>query len=407
MSDYLPIDVLVEILSRLPVKPLLRFTSVCKKWYSLILNPNFVSKHLEQSISEPSFQNQFLLVRHYNILTKRERFALHFDNPFVTYAELQCPFTRVNDFFRVVGTCNGLICLADDIDTYTDTVIIWNPCARKSINLPKPVFSNRPQGTVLLGFGFDSVNNDYKIVRIVYFLNIPGDHHYRVPPQVEIYALSTRVWRSICNVAPMYDIFSYFPSPAFVNGHLHWVASKYREDGSFHNFLSGFDMSAEVFREVMMPESLAETEILKLAVLAWDTSLALVQYEKIWQSDYCWVWKMNEYNAVESWARLFAIDMREGIRTVVSLQRTNRVIMSARAKGLIMYHPNTQKIQSLGIHGTNRSLYMDSFVESLVLVEGRNRALLELGSSNGGVVDHEMSSLVLEDDTETNVQVQP
>lgn len=341
------------------------------------------------------------------MFTETERFALHFEKDLlVTYAELKCPFGRVNDFFRIVGTCNGLVCLADDQDTYTDRVIIWNPCAKKSVNLPKPMFPYLPQGTALLGFGFDSVNNDYKVVRIVYRLSIPGGHHYHVPPKVEIYALSTKVWRSICDVAPMYDIFNYFPSPAFVSGHLHWVASRRRENGNFHNFLSGFDMNNEVFREVMVPEILAETEVLKLAVLAWDKSLALVQYEKIWQSEYCWVWKMNEYNVVESWARLFMIDMREGIRKVVNLQRTNEVIMSARAKGLITYHPNTKQIKSLGIHGTNRSLFMDSFVESLVLVEAGNRGLLELGSSSTGVVDHhEMENLVLGDDTQIHEQV--
>ena len=33
--------------------------------------------------------------------------------------------------FRVVGTCDGLLCLSDDLITYTDIFYLWNPCVRK------------------------------------------------------------------------------------------------------------------------------------------------------------------------------------------------------------------------------------------------------------------------------------
>lgn len=43
----LPKDVLIEILSRLPVKSLIRFRRVCKIWYDLLKSLNFISKRVK------------------------------------------------------------------------------------------------------------------------------------------------------------------------------------------------------------------------------------------------------------------------------------------------------------------------------------------------------------------------
>lgn len=50
---YVPEDVVIEILSWLEPKSLVRFKSVCKHWYSLITclikYPKFVAKHLNNA----------------------------------------------------------------------------------------------------------------------------------------------------------------------------------------------------------------------------------------------------------------------------------------------------------------------------------------------------------------------
>ena len=45
-DDDLPDEIVLDILSKLPVKSLLRFRCVCKPWYSSIANPKFISTHL-------------------------------------------------------------------------------------------------------------------------------------------------------------------------------------------------------------------------------------------------------------------------------------------------------------------------------------------------------------------------
>ncbi|XP_058185589.1 F-box only protein 8-like [Rhododendron vialii] len=65
IDGELPDDVLKEILSGLPVKSLLRFLSVSKYWYSLILNPSFVSLHrnLAASIAKDTNAHCLLVKR--------------------------------------------------------------------------------------------------------------------------------------------------------------------------------------------------------------------------------------------------------------------------------------------------------------------------------------------------------
>ncbi|OMP03624.1 hypothetical protein COLO4_10294 [Corchorus olitorius] len=55
MSDSfdLPQELVVEILVRLPIQDLVKFTAVCKSWNSLIKNPTFISIYFGKTVSLP------------------------------------------------------------------------------------------------------------------------------------------------------------------------------------------------------------------------------------------------------------------------------------------------------------------------------------------------------------------
>ncbi|OMP03625.1 hypothetical protein COLO4_10295 [Corchorus olitorius] len=124
MSDYfyLPQDLFVEILVRLPIQDLVKSTAVCKSWNSLIKNPNFISTHHGKTVSS-SNSRRLLLFR---LCTENpswtmgivEHYSLRYDDEDVDeYKQLHFPYNKFRRVrtcyrvdrtcFRVVGTCNG------------------------------------------------------------------------------------------------------------------------------------------------------------------------------------------------------------------------------------------------------------------------------------------------------------
>ncbi|KAI8561469.1 hypothetical protein RHMOL_Rhmol04G0342200 [Rhododendron molle] len=60
LAPDLPHEVVYDILSRLPVKPLCRFKSVSKSWLALITDPHFIKSHLHQSMKSNTNQKLIL-----------------------------------------------------------------------------------------------------------------------------------------------------------------------------------------------------------------------------------------------------------------------------------------------------------------------------------------------------------
>ncbi|KAI8006911.1 F-box protein [Camellia lanceoleosa] len=133
MSDYIPRELLIDILTRLPAETLVRSTLVSKSWYSLITSPSFISHHLNRTISNPN--NTHLLLRYCTEdPIEQEYYSLRLDDPitntFNEYAKLKFPFTCIDPPFGIVGSCNGLICISDDQACYNHEMFLWNPLIR-------------------------------------------------------------------------------------------------------------------------------------------------------------------------------------------------------------------------------------------------------------------------------------
>ncbi|PHT76805.1 hypothetical protein T459_20327 [Capsicum annuum] len=84
------------------------------------------------------------------------------------YEQFDLPFERTSYYFNIVGSCNGLLCLADDHECCRNHIYLWNPSIRKSLKLPIPIYTFKTLSTLdhTQGFGFDRTTNDYKVVRI-------------------------------------------------------------------------------------------------------------------------------------------------------------------------------------------------------------------------------------------------
>ncbi|KAI9077752.1 hypothetical protein K1719_040238 [Acacia pycnantha] len=110
MSGNLPPEIMIEILHRLPPKSLVRFTSVCKSWISLIKDHSFISDHLNRTV-QPRNGNSFLLLQlHTDNYPKF--YSLHsYNQQTNSFSSQRFSFPRQPQLYgysTVVGTCNGL-----------------------------------------------------------------------------------------------------------------------------------------------------------------------------------------------------------------------------------------------------------------------------------------------------------
>jgi hypothetical protein len=132
MANELPEDLVIQILVWLPVVSLLRFKSVCKSWYALITNQNFITKHL---LHNKNITTQLLL-------KTRDKTTEDYVVSTISYETLQVSLThplpppclgidKISIF--ITGSCNGLVCLHD----YRS--VIWNSATTETKVVPKSV----------------------------------------------------------------------------------------------------------------------------------------------------------------------------------------------------------------------------------------------------------------------------
>ncbi|CAI9295087.1 unnamed protein product [Lactuca saligna] len=207
MTNYLCEELIVEIFTRLPPKSLLRFRSLSKSLYTCISSPGFIRLHTFRSPQKIRFTHENID----NNKIAEVVYTLHGEDelplclcPKRGYIGITTtiPFPCSNRF-RTVGSCNGTFCLKTK-----NGLTLWNPSIRRKVRVPEC-----PRSSELalrgIGFGFDPISDDYKIVWISY----EKDTSF-------VYAVKTGTW---CEIASPKPEFTYVRREAFLfKGVLHW-----------------------------------------------------------------------------------------------------------------------------------------------------------------------------------------
>ncbi|KAM3199295.1 hypothetical protein P3L10_031655 [Capsicum annuum] len=166
---YFNEEIVVDILSRLSVRSLLRFKCVSKFWMALISEPCFTLKHLKLSKNNQNSPK---------ILFLKNMFSLHFSS--LTPASLSSTQFTENvqklDWLyggkpwscKIYCCYDGLVLVG--VRRYDNTnhliLFLWNPSTRESVVLPSTEFL--PQEDYTCGLGYDSTSGDYMILKISY-----------------------------------------------------------------------------------------------------------------------------------------------------------------------------------------------------------------------------------------------
>ncbi|KAM3695649.1 hypothetical protein ACB098_07G149100 [Castanea mollissima] len=405
MWDFLPPEILPNILLRLPTKSIVKFTCVCKTWRSLIRNPDFISAHLKLSNhNQPlllfRFCSDWLQDAMFSMQRdthEKEVYKLYCDNQdFNEHTRFDFPFrTQAQVLSGVVGTCNGLVCVK--VDCFSRRIILWNPCVRMFVVLPEPNVTYQLYGgcCASAGFGFDSKTNDYKVVRVVSVLDWRINEWGVSPPKVEVYSLATGEWSMVTTALPC-SVYPGAPMP-FVNGALHWVALRRTNYEKYRNFITVLDLGDLVFSEITPPilsddeDDGDESHILPF-ISAYGNSLAL--FQEGFRTPCVNVWLMRRYADASSWTKIVIFPhiglMDQDINDIIDADHAEGYMQQFhRAKGfrksgevvvqldfdqrLVSQDLETQERKDLRISAYNYT-FVGSYVKSLVLLDKPNRA---------------------------------
>ncbi|KAH0719889.1 hypothetical protein KY284_004919 [Solanum tuberosum] len=371
-SSYFPPELLREILLKHPAKSLIRFVVVSKSWHFLITRLPFISAHLTQTLHT----NTLLVMRcvstrnkeHYLLFQDRKNrpFSLDFT------LELNLPFKCRLGYFRIVDSCNGIVCLSNDLFGMLQNLVLWNPSIQKFITLPLPSIKPQSLHMYVLGFGADlPETGDYKLVRLMYYMN--GAFGYNVPPEVEIYSIKTGVWRSVMGVEIKHCMVELGWSQAFVNGAVHWIAYDVVPNGGGNrNLVMSFSITDEVFGEIMLPDALVGVISTSLSIKKFEESLVVVKYVREISDVSCEVLVIKRYGVLESWSRLYCINLVADMVKVVGFRNNGEVLFSTRSNDLVSYDPNSGQNRGLGIQWSSHPFYVQNYMESLILFNGNS-----------------------------------
>ncbi|CAM8918419.1 unnamed protein product [Rhodiola kirilowii] len=131
----LPHDVIVDILSRLPCKSLLKFRCVSKQWNSIIRSHKFNKLQLSKSISDTSRQRVLLRLKPSFCSINYDDLDDFVEGHFEVISREDVPPLLADVYFLygsyVVGQCHGLFCIKQ-IKWEETSFILWNPTTRES-----------------------------------------------------------------------------------------------------------------------------------------------------------------------------------------------------------------------------------------------------------------------------------
>ncbi|KAL3532084.1 hypothetical protein ACH5RR_005605 [Cinchona calisaya] len=193
-SFQLPEDVILEIFSRLPVKSLLRFRSVCKYWC-----PDFVAKHFHHQTNQEK-----LFVHCHHVYDSNHHALSFFPDDYLAgiSSDFQHHIPTPTSFSAVLGPMDGLVFLYDD----HNLMAIWNP-ETKEVKHLLPLLVQSPASSESLlslyspifGFGKDPSCNDFKIKNytVSNLCNcntyLDGFYYWRAISNCKIFAFDVRI----------------------------------------------------------------------------------------------------------------------------------------------------------------------------------------------------------------------
>ncbi|KAI3783588.1 hypothetical protein L1987_42672 [Smallanthus sonchifolius] len=326
-----PNEIVEEIISRLPVKSILRFRSVCKPWLSLISDPSFAKLQLTRATHS---HRTALFISAYDPSTRKRHFlsAAH-DGGSVTHL-----FTLANNPTRCDITeaehLNGLVLFNYGNDyIYQNYAFVVNPSTHKIFKLPDLTNYAKGKVNICYFFGFDESRNEHKVLSIASYdaQSIKPKH------QIMVFSFSNYSWRKIDVDLPS-DCRWYngIKRSVCVNSVIHLILQNQKE-------ILAFDLRLEKFLIVKIPpDAQNRARCSRPHLMKINGLLGVVRHDGMFETNEMHMWTLQDYeNRVwvkqtvtfpKSWSVVgcpFPLDSANMEEIIFSLNKLSRNVISA------------------------------------------------------------------------------
>ncbi|PSR92680.1 F-box/kelch-repeat protein [Actinidia chinensis var. chinensis] len=345
LLPHIPEEIVLEILTHLPIRSLLRFKCVCKHWQHRISNSKFsfsMQRHRSMIMCKGMYRLPFNL---YVIDNEKEAFL----------REVPRPRQNKNkemslDWFQILGSCNGLLLVS-----YSRKLYLWNPLTRQCTKLLISL-SWWDSYSGCTGFCYDSTTDEYKVVM-------------GLGSVAMVASIRSKSWVTI--PYPYKEKIIY--SGPVVNERLYWrvdyidnngMSTEDHDKSKIHQIVY-FDPVTDKFVEVPAPRPTIEEWNVVMGLGVVDGSLCVVRNCE------------NRYAEVfivkESWTRMFIINNLTGLCGAFKYElvplcftKNGEVVVAVNGKTIFVY--NTIEKSQREIHSADNygEINVISYMESLV-----------------------------------------
>lgn len=239
-------------------------------------------------------------------------------------------------------------------------ICVWNPATKRVKNISG--FTIRvldPTGEVSLGFGFDYLSNDYKVVRIVW-----PSRSVKCKGLVEVYSINVGSWKRI--EGDLGFELMQGSCRSIVKGNPYWVGLKDRWEHRGTFFVS-FDICNELFRIFSWPDiDVVEKFRGFYSMVEYKESFAIIAFDRDEEMKLkvC-LWEMEDEGKSSSWIKKFSFGLVSGMDRFVGCLKNGEIVAEkSNGRELFVYDPMSEEIKKTQVQMRTFGVY--NYVESLV-----------------------------------------
>ncbi|XP_074310097.1 F-box protein At3g07870-like [Silene latifolia] len=362
--NNLPKDIIFDIFSRIPLKPLYKLRIVCKKWQFLL----DLSSEFKQFYHQIHKISPILLFKQQNN-----------ENPTTQLSSYYIDGTQTHQFstnfpqkLTSILSCNGILCLISE-----SQALLYDPIIKRYSNLPN---SSHFSSTFSWAFGFSSFRNEFRLIHF-YTIEKFDNFHYCLAKEVMCEIISypsshlglvfENDWKFLgkCpfNVLGRKDY-------AFVDGKFYWLIGEKKFNPDCIKIMS-FNLEIEIFGIVCFPRSYSNRSVECLDLVEIKGKLCLTDRLPWDSSMNVWMMMKEEEGFSNYWEMKYKIDLMGVLHHDVRIlgylsdkvndcENDGEILMKIGEESFGLYELGSQLFKELGdgidnIHGWNLQLMID------------------------------------------------